>query len=197
MKPHLPLLAGAGVIGAALLLFAAAPPPAGSHHLTNISPRKFADSLHAVIAADRAVYGRLIVDRLAGADGPTKVSREWRADQCLPTHAQLLREAATDIQRRGAEFSYALRGVSPINPGHGPQTAIEEAGLEFLRQHPGTNFYSAESLGGRGYFTAIYPDRATTAACVECHNRHPESPRRDFREGDLMGAIVVRVPLEF
>jgi hypothetical protein len=32
---------------------------------------------------------------------------------------------------------------------------------------------------------------------VECHNRHPKTPRKDFHEGDLMGGIVLRVALEF
>jgi len=34
-------------------------------------------------------------------------------------------------------------------------------------------------------------------SCVECHNPHPRSPKRDFKSGDVMGALVVRVPLEF
>ena len=52
-------------------------------------------------------------------------------------------------------------------------------------------------LGGRSYFTAIYPDRASLTSCADCHNRHPDSPRRDFKTGDVMGALVIRVPLEF
>jgi hypothetical protein len=181
---------------AAIWLFAAEPAGDKNHKLTTISPRKFADSLHAVIAADRAAYLRLVNDRLAVEGGPLKVCQEWRTEKCLPTHAQFLREAATDIQRRGAEFSYALRGLWPINPNHGPQTATEKTGLDFLRQNVATNFYAEEMLGGRSYFTALYPDRAS-ASCADCHNRHPASPRHDFQAGDTMGAIVVRVPLEF
>lgn len=189
-------LALAGLAGV-LWLFAAEPPAEKAHKLTTISPRKFADSLHAVIAADRLAYSRLVVERLAAGSGPTKVSQDWRAENCLPTHAQLLREAAVDIQRHGAEFSYTLRSLWPINPAHGPQTEVERLGLEAVARQPGTNFYTEESLGGRSYFTAIYPDRAALRSCVECHNRHPASPRRDFKEGEVMGGIVVRVPLEF
>jgi hypothetical protein len=63
--------------------------------------------------------------------------------------------------------------------------------------HPDSNYYAEESLGGRRYFTAVYPDRAIVLACVECDNHHPKSPKRDFGLGDVMGGIVVRVPLEF
>lgn len=31
--------------------------------------------------------------------------------------------------------------------------------------------------------------------CVPCHNRHPDSPKRDWKTGDLPGALSVSVPL--
>jgi hypothetical protein len=168
-----------------------------SHLLTAISPRKMADTLHAVIASYREVYARELVQGLALEEGIVAVSEDWRRERCLPVHAQLLRMASQNIQRHGAEFSFVLRSLWPMDPANGPQTRIEQAGLEFVARHPETNYYSEEMLGGRRYFTAVYPDRAIFASCVECHNRHPSSPRRDFALDDVMGGIVVRVPLEF
>jgi hypothetical protein len=34
-----------------------------------------------------------------------------------------------------------------------------------------------------------------TAACVECHNAHPSSPKKDFKVGDVMGGLVISFPL--
>jgi hypothetical protein len=31
--------------------------------------------------------------------------------------------------------------------------------------------------------------------CVECHNTHPQSPRKDWREGDVRGVLVIIRPL--
>jgi Protein of unknown function (DUF3365). len=45
------------------------------------------------------------------------------------------------------------------------------------------------------YFTAVYPDVAVTAACVTCHNEHKDSPKTDFKIGEVMGGVVIRVPL--
>lgn len=171
--------------------------PEKTHKLTTISTRKMADSLHAVIAADRQAYAELVVQRLQSGDKGIEITEDWREAHGLPVHAQMLRTAAQSIQKRGAEFSYTLRSLWPINANNGPQTQVEQAGLEFVAQHPGQNYYTEEELGGRSYFTAIYADRATLSSCVECHNQHPRSPRRDFKSDDVMGAIVVRVPLEF
>ena len=168
-----------------------------SHKLQSVSIRKMADSLHAVIAADRQAYSELIVQRLDTDEQRLVATEGWRVKHGLPVHAQVLRHAAQDIQKQGAEFSYTLRSLWPINPSHGPQTQAEQTGLEAVAKNPAQPFYTEEELGGRSYFTAVYADRATLSSCVACHNRHPRSPRRDFKEGEVMGAIVVRVPLEF
>lgn len=168
-----------------------------SHKLTTISIRKMADSLHAVIAADRETYARLIVQRLHSDEHRLPATESWRERHALPVHAQMLHAAGQTIQKSGAEFSYTLRSLWPINANYGPQTQVEQTGLEQIVKQPEENYYTEELLGGRSYFTAIYADRATMPSCVECHNQHPRSPRHDFKTNDVMGAIVVRVPLEF
>ena len=33
-------------------------------------------------------------------------------------------------------------------------------------------------------------------SCVKCHNRHPQSPKKDWTEGDLTGALAIKRPLD-
>lgn len=158
--------------------------PEKTHLARSVSTRKMADSVHAVIAADQRTYVEQLAQKLEVGGG-------------APGHAVMLRKAAQSIQTSGAEFSYTLRSLVPINSNNGPQTQAEQEGLEFVASHVGENFYTEEELGGRSYFTAVYANRATLASCVECHNQHPGSPRRGAKLGDVLGGIVVRVPLEF
>ncbi|HZR18209.1 MAG TPA: DUF3365 domain-containing protein [Verrucomicrobiae bacterium] len=160
-------------------------------------PQEMADALHAVIAADREVYSRHIVQRLGTDETLVKVSEHWQADKALPLPAQVLRLGSEQVQQNGAEFHYILRSLWPLNPKNGPETATERKGLQAVVEHPETNFYSEESLGGRRYLTAVYADRATVSSCVECHNAHSGSTKKDLKIGDVIGGIVVRVPLEF
>lgn len=160
-------------------------------------PQEMADALHAVIAADREVYARHILQRLEADEKLIKASENWREDKALPAPEQVLRLGSEAVQRNGAEFHYVLRSLWPINPRSAPETATEKAGLQAVLEHPDANYYAEESLGGRRYFTAVYPDRATVPSCVDCHNTHPNSSKRDFKVGDVMGGMIVRVPLEF
>jgi hypothetical protein len=157
-----------------------AKPATPTEPVVTFKPKEMADALHAVIAADQETYFRHETD-----------------EKDLAMHARLLRQASESIQQGGAEFHYVLRSLWPINPKAGPETDTEKAGLQYVLDHPGTNFYSGESLGGRRYFTAVYADMAASESCVGCHNRNPDSPRKDFKPGDVIGGLVVRVPLEF
>ncbi len=160
-------------------------------------PQEMADALHAVIAADREVYARDVLQRLQADAKVIRVSENWREDKSLPLPHQILRLASQGVQQHGAEFHYVLRSLWAINPRNGPETPTEKAGLEFIAAHRDLNYYSEESLGGRRYFTAVYADRAIVAACATCHNQHANSPKKDFKTGDVMGGLIVRVPLEF
>jgi len=143
-------------------------------------PQEMADALHAVIAADQKTYAQ------QGGD-----------ENLMALHAQRLLQASESVQQQGAEFHYVLRSLWPINPKNGPETETEKTGLQYVLDHPGTNYYGGESLGGRRYFTAVYAEVATVNACADCHNRNPVKSKKDFKVGDVMGGLVVRVPLEF
>lgn len=179
--------------GAVLLVVAvtgcrpAAPRDAASHE------RELADAVYAVMAADREVYTDQVVNRLQNEEKVLKASEHWKDDKLLPLPAQMFRMGAEKVRERSKRFSYALLSLTPINKQNAPRTDAERAGLEAVASGTTNNSYADETLGGAQYLTAVYPDRATSQACVTCHNDHPDSPRKDFKLGDVMGGVVIRV----
>jgi len=171
----------------------ALPPPSNGA----ISPQDQADALHHVIAADREAYCRVFLALQAGDAPPPGAPAGGRRSEPWPPPCEMFRRAAESIQSKGAEFSYALRSLRPVDPRNGPQTELEQRGLAVVTGHPGQNYYGHEMLGGRRYFTAVYPDIPAAAACVDCHNRRLAPAQQRFQAGEIMGGIVVRVPLEF
>jgi hypothetical protein len=160
-----------------------------------LSPQMMTDSLHAVMAADRTVYTKLIVNRLQNDEKLIKASEHWKDDKALVLPAQMFRYGAEMVAEQGANFSYSLLSLWPVNKQNAPKTDAEKKGLEFVAANPGKNFYAEEELGGKKYFTAVYPDKAVVQACIACHNTHKDSPRTDFKLGDTMGGVVIRIPV--
>ena len=161
-----------------------------------ISPQTMADSLHAVMEADRTVYTRLIVNRLQNEEKVIKASEHWKDDKALVLPAQMFRFGSERVAEKEAGFSYSLQSLWPVNKQNAPKTEAEKTGLKFIAENPGKNYYTEEKLGGVNYFTAVYADVAVAPACTTCHNKHKDSPRTDFKIGEVMGGVVIRIPLE-
>jgi hypothetical protein len=160
-----------------------------------VTPQQMADALHAVMEADRTVYTRMVVNRLQNDEKVIKASEHWQDDKALPLPAQMFRMGAEMAAQKNAGFTYALLSKWPVNKQNVAKTDAEKAGLDFVATDAKKNYYTEETLGGKTYFTAVYPDVAVAPACITCHNEHADSPRSDFKMGDVMGGVVVRIPL--
>ena len=172
-----------------------------------VSARRAADMIQAALAADRAVYAGEVIERLTaihkvqvfdperGEARPLEAREDWRSEHgALPLPAQVFRLGAEKVLAGDSGLSYLLLSPWPVNRQNRPRTDSEERGLgEVARTR--APYYATERLDGTSYFIAIYPDVAVTEACIRCHNEHPDSPRRDFRVGDVMGGLVIRFPL--
>ena len=170
-------------------------PSGGPAESTGISPSKMADALFAVMAADRTVYSNEVVYRLQDVEEVIKASEHWDNQKALPLPAQMFRMSAGLVAKQTDAFSYALLSKWPLNKENAPKTEVEVAGLDSVAENPSKPFYGRETMGDVEYFTAVYADVAVSPSCVTCHNAHEDSPRNDFKAGDVMGGVVIRIPL--
>ena len=191
---------GLGVAASAIALTTAiAGTDAGS--TPSISPKAMADALHLVMDSDRTIYTRKIVNRLVAKDKVITASEHFEDDKALVLPAQMFRFGSELVAKRAEDmpdvnFSYSLQSLWPVNKQNAPKTEAEKTGLKYVADNKGQNYYTEETLGGKKYFTAVYADVGVAPVCVSCHNEHKDSPRRDFKLGDVMGGVVIRIPLE-
>jgi hypothetical protein len=148
----------------------------------SIKPKDVADALYAVVASDREVYVR----QLAAA-----TSVQGMANPC-----ERFRLSSQATASKGVEFSYVLRSLHPSRTRNAPETDLEKNGLAHVASHPNDPYYGEEMQGGRWYFTAVYADVAFHNSCAACHNQLKDSPKKDYKTGDVLGGVVVRVALE-
>ncbi len=163
--------------------------------LPGIPPETVTDYIHAVIEADRIFYTIHVVERLQKEGGAT-AAENWRTEKkTLPLPAQFLAEASDLSSKTGTKVRYRLISLWPINPHNGPYDEEEKRGLEAVREHPERSATSTIKIGDQSYFKAIYADRAVSQSCVGCHNTHRHSPKKDFKIDDVMGGLVIEIPL--
>ena len=166
-----------------------------------VSVKAMADALHLVMDSDRSVYTKKIVNRLVKKEKVIKASEHFEDDKALVLPAQMFRFGSELAMKRAEKmedvnFSYTLQSLWPINKQNAPKTKAEKEGLKYVAENKGKNYYTTEELGGTTYFTAVYADTGVAPVCVSCHNKHPDTPKKDFKLGDVMGGVVIRIPIE-
>ena len=176
--------------------FFAEPVPANpSEKISGIPASRTADSIHSIIEANRTIYSEVIVERLAVTIS-LKASENWKNENTLPLPAQFLAFSSHMIKEKGLDMDYRLTSLWPINVNNKPKSKFEESALQTVLKDPTKIQTAIISLKGRKVFTAVYPDLAVTKACASCHNKHPNSPKMDFKLGDVMGGIVITFPID-
>ncbi len=160
----------------------------------SFSPDVVANYIHAVIAADRALYTTHVVDRLQ-EERVVVAAEAWKQRKALPLPAQMLLMAGRVVEMGGSGLRYRLASLWPIYEENGPSTVFEETGLQVVADDPEEVYSGIITRGDQRFYKAIYADRAVSKACVNCHNGHILSGKRDFKLGDVMGGIIISFPL--
>ena len=189
MKKAVPIaVASALFVLLAIYLFVSAPPelPDGAAGGKMIPAEAALALLDAENAAIRALYTREIVG--AGTKQGLAFREDWKKDEVKagPLPALLLRETSNRLQMQVPELGLFLGSDFPLvkeNLFTGAQAAHYQEVKKTLQ--PKVFFDAA-----LGRTTAMFPDRATTQACVTCHNEHPNTPKKDWVLNEPMGATT-------
>ena len=72
---------------------------------------------------------------------------------------------------------------------------FEQEALDLLRRRPDEPVTRFETYGGH-YSLRYATARRMQESCVQCHNAHPDSTKRDWRVCDVRGVLEIIHPLD-
>jgi len=173
------------------VLFAASK---GTDSAKGIPAETVADYVHSVIQADRTFYTTEVVERMQ-MRGIVVASENWRETGRLPLPAQFLLEAGRLVAEQRNGIRFRLISNWAINKRNRPATEFERIGLTEILLNTNRPYTGVITEDGTRYLQALYPDKAVSQTCVGCHNAHPNSPKRDFKPQDVMGGVLLTIPL--
>jgi adenylate cyclase len=166
-------------------------------HLVSIQALQNARLFTGALAEFRTVYTSEVVERI-------------RPSGIEIAHDYQLREGAAPLP---ATLSMMLGSrIAELELGGGSRLyspylfpwRIEDGGLadDFAREawaalleNPEEPFCRFETLDGRDVLRYATAD-LMRSACVDCHNTHPDTPKSDWKEGDVRGVLDVITPLD-
>jgi hypothetical protein len=102
-----------------------------------------------------------------------KSTENWAEENSLPLPAQFLALSSKIVNKKNLGLDYRLISKWPINSQNKPLSEIETTGLAKVSEPPNEPYFEIISQKGNRFFKAIFPDKAVTKACINCHNNHP------------------------
>jgi tRNA A-37 threonylcarbamoyl transferase component Bud32 len=142
-------------------------------------------------------YTSEVVARLA--DRGIQVTHDYAGKKnAIPLPATMSVELAERISQKSSGMQIRLYSDNPFPwrlEGGGPKDEFQRDALRQLRGDPDHAYYRLEDLKGRRslrYATASRMEKR----CVDCHNSMKESPKRDWKEGDVVGVYEVSLPVD-
>jgi len=164
------------------------------HSTTEAALLTQARDLNSVISSVRSYYSRAVVGRVLSAPGSTKVVHNYEAvPGAIPIPATLSLELGRVIGEKQQNIEYRFVSDYPFkNRASHQLDRFEERALRSLRSNPDQQITDETS--------SLFTDRVRLAApiimgeaCVACHNVHPESPKHDWKVGDVRGLQEISI----
>ncbi len=99
--------------------------------------------------------------------------------------AQFVKELGKQLK----EFELSLVGTDPLYASNAPKSDAEKDLLKKLESGKA----KVLTIDDGGTTVGMSADYAIVQGCADCHNNHPKTTKKDWKKGDFMGAIVVRM----
>ena len=190
----------ASIAGLVLLLLAGLPVAVwlDLRSLSEHALHSQADELGAAINTMRSYYGQNVVGRVLNSTTPTQVIHNYHdVVGAIPIPATLSIELGTAITSQGGNIGYRFFSDYPfLHRAPHAFDDFERHALATLRQDPKARIYDISGSIFDRQIRMVTPV-LMGEACVACHNSHPESPKRDWKVGDVRGLqeITIRQPI--
>jgi hypothetical protein len=144
----------------------------------------------------RALYASAVVAKVEPA-GFRIVHDYQKKEKAIPVWATFVHELSTRVSERQRGLRTRLYSDYPFpwRTDGGPHDDFEREALQALRANPRQPFYRFEDYQGVPSLRFASAD-VMHKACVRCHNEHPASRKRDWREGDVRGVLELILSLD-
>ncbi len=167
-------------------------------NLTEANLRRQAGDLNSVVSSVRNYYATNVVGRILSSPGSTqnaqRVAHNYESiSGAIPIPATLSLELGQVISEQQQNISYRFVSDYPFaNRTAHVLDDFEKSSLAALRLNPSQQLADVSWSTFADRVRLIVPV-VMGAACVNCHNAHPESPKHDWKVGDVRGIQEVTI----
>jgi len=165
--------------------------------LTNKTALENAKLYSQALAEFRTLYTREVVSRVRKMG--IEVTHDYdKKKHAIPLPATLSMMLGREIGKQRAGAQTRLYSAYPFpwrKEGGGLQDDFGKAAWKSLKENPGEPYFRFVKYEGRSSLRYATAD-LMRPACVNCHNTHPDTPKNDWKSGDVRGILEIIHPMD-
>ena len=147
------------------------------------------------VANARTYYTKNVLGKLKAEVANFEATQNYHdIEGAIPLPATFVRETSEGLDEN-AGYRYELLSKWAINSEKSLRDDYENRAWDSLTNDPSTPYGEFVQTGTEVEYRYATSDIANVQGCVSCHNNSPDSPKTDFKKGDLMGILVVSAPV--
>ncbi|WP_151944823.1 c-type heme family protein, partial [Aliarcobacter butzleri] len=72
---------------------------------------------------------------------------------------------------------------------------FQKNSIQFLRENPNEIFVKQDIVDNKEVIRVAFSDTMNSNSCLACHNGRDDSPKKDWKLGDVRGVLEVVMPI--
>lgn len=142
----------------------------------------------------RSYYTQNVVGKVL-ASSDLKASFNYKHDpKLIPLPATMIHDLSEMMGSNGTHLNLYSKFPFP-NRQQRQLSDFQSSAWDFLNQNPDAEFSKLLMENGVPVVKVALADKMSADACVNCHNNHADSPKKDWKLGDVRGVLEVTVPI--
>ncbi|HEC11759.1 MAG TPA: methyl-accepting chemotaxis protein [Acidiferrobacteraceae bacterium] len=160
-----------------------------------IEQAKFSGQQTAIqFKALRKYYVKNIVNKVAKGSDLRPAINHKNNEKAFPLPATLIHDLSKILKNEGTQV--LLYSAYPFpNRKQRKLDTFQSNAWKHLQKDPESVHLQKETINGHTYIRVAIADRMVSDTCVSCHNSHPQTPKNDWKLGDVRGVLEIRSDL--
>lgn len=143
----------------------------------------------------RAYYTKNIITTvIKGSDLKGAINHKDNP-KAIPLPATMIHDLSNELTPMGTRIK--LYSAFPFpNRKDRVLDRFEQDAWSALNKNPESTFTREEKINGKSYIRVAIADFMVSPVCVTCHNSRADTPKNDWKMGDVRGVLEVDLPME-
>lgn len=143
----------------------------------------------------RSYYNEFVVAKVKANHNLVVDYNHEFSPNTIPLPATTIHNLSDRLSKNGitvnffSDYPFPNRDTRVLDP-------FQKESLQFFRENQKEYFTKEDTLNNQTVFRVAFADKVVSQSCLDCHNNRADSPKNDWKVGDVRGVLEVITPIK-